>query len=70
MWQEFVEWLLQKIIETIVDFNGEIDTVYEISSDRKYIKTRIEETEITYKAQDVRYRQQRFKEIEERITEE
>ena len=53
--QEFATWLLQKRIETIVDFDREIDVVHKISNGRKYIKKKIEKTDITYKAQDARY---------------
>ena len=38
LWRSFVDWLLTKRIEIIVDFDNEIETVYKMSSDRKYIK--------------------------------
>ena len=41
LWRDFVEWLLQKKIETIVDFGTEIETIYQISDDRQYIKKKV-----------------------------
>jgi len=35
LWNNFVDWLVNKRIETIVDFDNEIDTVYKITRDKK-----------------------------------
>ena len=57
LWYNFVDWLVNKKIETIVDFENEIDTVYKITRDKQYIKKKIGEDEVVYKAKNIRYGQ-------------
>ena len=56
LWNRFVDQLLEKQIKTIADFDQVVETVYEMSSDRNYIKKKIENTEVLFKVQEIRYR--------------
>ena len=38
VWNEFCEWLSQQQINTIIDFDENITTTYEISEDLTYVK--------------------------------
>ena len=66
MWREFVNWLVQKRIETIVDFSCDIETAYSISDDEKYIKY-LTDTESIYKRKEGRYSQYIYEKVDECI---
>ena len=57
---------MHKKVETIVDFESEINTIYQISEDRQYIKKAGEEDSI-YERRAGRYCQYRYEKINERV---
>ena len=67
LWNEFVDWLLSKRIETIVDFDLEVDTIYKMSSDKKYVKKKEGNEEVLLKATRIMYGQQIYEETNEDI---
>ena len=60
LWNSFVDWLVEKQIEIIADFEHVIEIVYEMSSDSTYIKKRIGNTEVLFKANEIRYGQKTY----------
>ena len=46
IWNKFADWIIDKKVETIIDFNNEIDTIYKITRDKKCIKKKIDEEEV------------------------
>ena len=55
LWNNFMDWLLEKQIEMIVDFENKIETVYEMSSNGVYVKKWIGNTEVIFKENEIRY---------------
>jgi len=55
-WSKFVTWLTSQEINTMIDFDDKIETKYEISVDRKYVKIN-NEIEEYYEAIECRYGQ-------------
>ena len=48
-----------------MDFDNEIDTVYKITRDKNYIKKKIEDEEVVYKATAMKYGKQAYEKTED-----
>ena len=55
-------WLENQEIDTIIDFDDKIETKYEVSANRKYVKINNEEIEYYY-AYEIRYGQVTYERI-------
>ena len=55
-----MDQLVEKQIEIITDFEHVIEIVYEMSSNSTYIKKRIGNTEVLFKANKIRYGQKMY----------
>ena len=66
-WMKFVEWLSNKDVQTIVDFERNVETLYEVSSNGVYVKKRVDNREIILKEDGEKYRQKVYAPIEERV---
>ena len=62
-----MEWLAQKEIETIVDFEHNVEIVYEVSSNGAYVKKRGDNGEIMFTEDNERYGQKTYHITEERV---
>jgi len=63
-WKKFMCWLENQEIDTIIDFEEKIETKYEVSADRKYVKINNEEIEYYY-AYEIRYGQVTYERIDQ-----
>ena len=67
IWNNFVGWIVSQEIMTVVDFESKIRTRYEISKNGQYFREHQKDKIIYYKKDVVRYNQQVYKKLENRI---
>ena len=58
IWTEFLKWLKNQQIETIIDFQQSISTKFFISNDLKYVKVKEDNEELYFKRERESYGQQ------------
>ena len=58
IWEQYVKWLKEQKIITIVDFEPWVQIMHKISSDKEYLKEKKENEKIYYKKGELRYGQQ------------
>ena len=65
LWKKFVEWIIMQDIVTIVDFEPNIRTKYEIGKNGKYLKENVNDKVIYYEKDEIKYGQQLYKKTDE-----
>jgi len=68
IWEEFIKWLKEQKIQTIVDFEPWIQTNLQISPDREYIRDASKEVVKYYKRGEIMYGHQVYKEIDDEVS--
>ena len=63
VWKEFVDWLKNQEVDTIIDFDDKITIKYKISFDRRVVKVNNRNTEY-YKACKNRYGQTIYEQVD------
>ena len=63
-WKEFVKWLKEQHIETIVDFSLNVNTKYEVTNDYKYVKKITSNEVCFYEKTEARYGRNKYERIE------
>ena len=69
-WIDFVVWLKEQQIETIVDFSKSVNTTYEITPERKYVKQVKNNKVWFYEKTEARYGRVKYQRTEEIFTNE
>ena len=57
--------MIDKKVGTIIDFDNEIDAIYEITRDKEHIKKKIDEEEVVHVVKNIRHSQQTYERIDE-----
>lgn len=61
--------MIDKKVETMIDFDNEIGTIYKITRDKKHIKKKIDEEEVVRIVKNIRYGQQTYERTDEQVGE-
>jgi len=65
IWSEFIQWIVNKDIVTILDFCDKCESKYQISEDEQYLRERINNSFVYFEKEDERYGRSKYKETEE-----
>ena len=63
-WQKFINWLRNQEVDTLIDCISRIETKYEISADKRYVKINEENVKL-YESKEWRYGQLIYQEVEQ-----